>query len=674
MGVSDIDGNILSVEAERSEFVYDDYRDVVCFTPDTSGTYLIRAIVVDECEVADTAVMAVDVREGTTTTIDCPIVKPDTLGEPGEVCFALTVAGFDGNVTTSFGTYHGGEVCFFADTSGTYTITIISDADCNSDTCEVTVPVTILEPVMVSCPDVVVDVFHCTKPGTLTFNIEIEGDVEVLRVWPEAAFIVNDTLYYEVSEPGEYQFGIYVENAFTSDSCEFTATVNFNDPPVITWPNPFLADPDREADRRSEPIASNSSEQSGFLQEIEYVVCSLTEICVPFTITDEDNNIVSIVGPDYGTTSETGFCFTPSDTGGYEIDIAVTDDCDATDYATAFVRILYGDSAFIDCPEVAFVSICEPQQKCFPVEISPIDAIVTILPASYEGVYANGEVCVNLAQGGAHDITVIAEAQCSSDTCEFTINVDMQEEPILTCPGEINETLCLEEHQTLCFDVTLVQGTGVDIFVKPVGNYSAGQVCVPIDTAGVYELEIIAEGVCGFDTCLTTLNITADAEPTISVTEFASFERCPEDDQPICIPGVVLEMLDLESDPTVSMVCGIGDFNAETNELCFLPDTMGLYTFCFEAFDGCHVVADTLEVEIVAAEDCDVCVRFSIEGGPCSPVGLRTTVAVNIDTRVEIGGIDLLMAYDASAAPRKTGNISRTGSTPDHAEAVARRD
>ena len=62
-----------------------------------------------------------------------------------------------------------------------------------------------------------------------------------------------------------------------------------------------------------------------------------------------------------------------------------------------------------------------------------------------------GRLCVYITEGGIHDIMVIADAMCGSDTCQFSIQVDMSMPPEVTCPDEIDTILCLVEPTDLCF-------------------------------------------------------------------------------------------------------------------------------------------------------------------------------------------------------------------------------
>ncbi|MBD3402548.1 T9SS type A sorting domain-containing protein [candidate division GN15 bacterium] len=711
VGISDIDGNLSSVELNSDIFMYDDYTGTVCFTPDSAGLYTLAVTAIDDCGAERTTDMnitvvtnsaptvmfdegpsefklcdleqiclpisiddpelnitSIDISEegavfngesgeicfapsaygeicvGVTATDACGLSATDTLciqvlpGDsvhivcpedslftsplcgPGEACVSLEVVGDNFTVESSLGSWEDGRLCFPADTSGVYEITVTATAQCNADQCVVTVPVNIVEPITLTCPDNATE-FLC-GPDTLCYEFEVSDNYDAIWITGaySDAYIEGTTVCVPTLEPGTESVVIAAANYCDTALCTFEVTSTFNSAPVVV-------------------------EQ----QDIQMVECSLFTVCLPYAVEDVDENIVEITGPAFGEITDSGFCFTPGQFGSYEIIIVATDECGAADTGSYSFTISEGEYASISCPDDPFVSICGPSTVCVPVMIEPAGAEVTILPESYNGTYdfEQQTVCLDIDDGGAHPITVIAAAQCATDTCEFTINVDLQEPPSLTCPEPIDTLLCLAEPTELCFPIG-VEGTGVEITsILPAGEYSAGQVCVPIDTAGTYEFEITATGACGTDVCTAMVTVTADEEPVFTMPEFMSFERCPEDTEAICITGFAAT--DTESDVTISKTCGPGDFDQAAGELCFVPDSLGIHEFCFEVTDGCHTVTATYEVDITLKPDCDVCVRLSIQGSDCSPVGLRTTVAVNIETNDEIGGYDLLLAYDASA-------------------------
>ena len=144
------------------------------------------------------------------------------------------------------------------------------------------------------------------------------------------------------------------------------------------------------------------------------------------------------------------------------------------------VSFLEGDYAQIICPDDnQFVSLCHPDTVCIVAPITPVNADMTILP---NGIYKpeTGEICIWVAQGGSIPVTIYAESQCASDTCEFILEVEMGIAPTVTSPAQIDTLLCLATPVDLCFPIE-VSGTGVQVNVNPIGEFSAGTVCVPID-------------------------------------------------------------------------------------------------------------------------------------------------------------------------------------------------
>ncbi|MBN1212932.1 MAG: T9SS type A sorting domain-containing protein, partial [candidate division Zixibacteria bacterium] len=104
---------------------------------------------------------------------------------------------------------------------------------------------------------------------------------------------------------------------------------------------------------------------------------------------------------------------------------------------------------------------------------------------------------------------------------------------------------------------------------------------------------------------------------------------------------------------TLSQVCGpdgaFVNVNPDSGYVAFRPDQFTTYEFCFEADDGCNIVTGSFLVDIILRDDCDVCLRVFIDGGECTPVGLRKTVELNIETNDAIAGFDILLNYDPSA-------------------------
>jgi len=625
IGIDDVDGNITDITVEGG--TYDAEAGTVCIVPGGTGTFCATVRVVDICGLTDQQEVCVEVELGDFVEIACPETPYEEIiiCESGPVCVDLAVIGTGFTVTADYGTWENDSLCFQVDTSGTYVITVIAEAQCNSDTCVVTVPVTILDTLFITCRESAEE-FLC-NPDTLCYEFSFgPASAEVSVSAP--AFISEGEVCVPVLAEGTQTITLIASNQCGADTCSLEVTADFNAAPMITT------------------------------QNLELVECEFFEVCVPVTITDADNNITEIstsVGEFNADT--TAVCFTPTEFGIHYVEISVTDACGVIKAKTATVSFTEGEYASIICPDATqFASVCGPDTICILAPVSPAGATVTVLPA---GNYnpETGEVCLYVEEGGTIPVTVIAEAQCGSDTCEFNLEVDFGIPAQVICPDDVDTLLCLAQPDTLCLPVE-VSGTGVQVNVNPIGYYSAGTVCLPISEAGEYNIEVIAFGTCGADTCDFTVTVTADQAPELVFPEELTFERCPDDIDEICIDGIFAT--DVESVANLTMTCGPGEFEnitPDSGRICFVPETFGRIEFCFEADDGCNTVTGSYFVNIVARDDCDVCLRVSIDGGKCTPVGLRKQALVNIESNDRIGGFNLLISFDPSALSFQTATL-----------------
>ncbi len=616
--VGDADGNLADVTVSHGYFDQDNSQ--VCFLPDSFGVYCITLTATDTCGVTGTDEICVEVAVGDYVSIECPegVVETDTLCEAGQVCYPLAVTGTEYVVVTDIGEWADGNLCFQADTSGIYTITVIATAMCETDTCVVNVPVEILESVAITCPGDQ-NIFLCGD-STLRYDFTTSSSVTTVSVNAPAT-IEGSQVVVPVTIEGPLTVTLIAEGKCEADTCSFTVTSDYNVPPVV--------------------IAG---------ADTSLVECLLFEVCVPLSVSDEDDNLMELITTN-GTISEdmSQLCFTPTIYGVYEIILTAIDECGASDIDTVVISFTEGKYASITCPDDdQFVALCAPETVCLVVPIEPVDAEITILP---NGQYnaSTGEICVWVDEGGPMEITVTAESQCASDTCQFTLQVDMGTAPEIVCPDAVDTLLCLAAPTTLSLPVSIT-GTDVEVTISHGGGYADGNVTLPIDAAGDFTVEIVASGTCGVDTCRTDVSVRADQLPELFLPETMTFERCPDDTNLICIDGIYAT--DIESEVTLTQVCGQAGFEAvrsDSGSFCFRPEAFGQHEICIEATDGCNTVTGSFFVDIMVKDDCEVCVRMSFDAGECTPVGLRKTVAINIETNDAIAGFDVLFAYDASA-------------------------
>ncbi|MBI5266936.1 MAG: T9SS type A sorting domain-containing protein [candidate division Zixibacteria bacterium] len=627
--LSDPDGNIVNVAVEGG--TYNSTRGEVCIVPTGPRRYCATLTVTDKCGLTDTKSVCVTILDGDRVDIQCPNPRPtDTLCVAGPVCLPVPVTGTGYTVSTSFGVWSEGQLCFNADTSGLYTIKVIAKAQCNADTCTVTQAVKILDKVDVVCPGNQA-IFLC-GPDTLCYDLTRSASV-IGVVVTAPAYVSGSQICVPVLTAGSKTITVIGLGKCGADTCTFTVNATFNSAPVV---------------------------KAG--KDTTLTECTFKQVCLPFTVTDLNNNVAHVT-TSVGTISGNTVCFTPTGYGAVDIIITATDSCGAVGQDTVRVTYNQGLSAKITCPSgQQFASLCKPDSVYVVVPITPSTAKVTILPAgSYNP--ATGKVAIWVTSAGTKHIKVKAEAQCATDSCEFDLQVTFNEPPKVTCRSAIDTLMCLTRDNQLCFPLT-VTGTGVTVTVKPSGTYSAGVVCIPVTAAGKYDTKIVATGVCGADSCVVPITVRANQASTLHLPTDLTIQRCPQDTQTVCVVG--FSARDAENPVTLSMVCGIGTYTAaraDSGSICFKPTGLGRYEFCFQATDGCTTISDTFAVTFTPKPDCDVCLKVSIDGGSCTPVGLRKQVAINVQSNEAIGGFDLLVGYDASALSFQSATIANTDIT-----------
>jgi hypothetical protein len=629
VSIFDPDGNIVSIGVDGG--TYKPTRGEICIMPTGPGRYCVSISAVDKCGARDTKSICVTVLDGDRTDILCPNPRPtDTLCAAGQVCLPVRVIGTGYTVLTSFGVWSEGQLCFNADTSGVYTIKVVAKTQCNADTCTITQAVKILEKVDIACPGNQT-IFLC-EPDTLCYDFTKSASVTHVSV-SAPAYVSGTQVCLPVLQQGSYPITVIATGKCGADTCVFTVNATFNSPPRV-----------------------NAGKDTTLTE------CSFKQVCLPVEVIDLNNNAAQVT-TSLGIISGKTLCFTPTGYGTFEIIITATDSCGAIGKDTVKVTYNQGLSAKITCPSGSqFASLCKPDSVYVIVPITPPTAKVTILPSgSYNP--ATGKVAIWVTSAGTKHIKVKAEAQCTNDSCEFDLQVTFNEAPKVTCHPTIDTLMCLTKDHQLCFPLT-VTGTGVTVTVKPSGTYSAGVVCIPVTAAGKYDTRIIATGVCGADSCTVPITVRSNQAPTLHLPVDITIQRCPQDTQTVCIAGFSAK--DPENPVTLTMVCGIGSYTAvraDSGSICFKPTDLKRYEFCFQATDGCNTVTDTFAVTFTPKPDCDVCLKVSVDGGKCTPVGLRKQVAINVQSNEAIGGFDLLIAYDASALSYQTATITNSDIT-----------
>ncbi len=692
--------------------------DVVCFTPTTAGTYEIIVGVEDPCgETAeDTVIVTVDF--GVVAQIDCPEEPIDVfLCEADNVCRALNVTPASATVTVSGGTYANGELCFAADTAGTYNITVIASESCGADTCNLTFNVDIGEAAQIDCP-APQNMFIC-EVGTVCVPVGVYGSGAVVTVSPIGSF-GSGNLCFAADTSGHYEIEIIAATDCGTDTCLVEADIIINTVPVATDPvgpvDTFMCSPAEvcyqfaanDVDGGSlawNRVSGDGSVTSGGLwcfnsggrvtktvmvevsdscgaadtatltynithnsapvvtlgSDTTVFICDGGSYCFGYTVADTDDNVTSeqlVSGPGTIDTGIDEVCFTPGASGSYQFVVSAVDACGALGVDTVNVTVEIGEAVTVTCPNDTTMFLCAPQEICRPVGVSLSTATVTIDPI---GLYSGGEVCFLADTSGLYTFTVTAESDCGSDNCSFSVEVTMNTPPVADEPvSPVDTFMCASCELTYQFSANDIDGGGLT-WSRLSGNGTvdaSGLWTFTASAAGQYEVCAVVTDDCNAsDTVCLTYNVTFNGPPDIAFTRDNEVFLCGSEE--ICLNYTVTDPddnLTLEQ-----LVSGAGVMDTAANTLCFLPDTAGVYNFVIEAVDACGADDRDSITVTVALNRPPVA-----DAGPdrtvfqCSPTQVCWPASVtdpddNLDSAYVVGGVAVYDGGEICLTPDTAG-------------------
>jgi len=203
-------------------------NDTLYFETGASGLYEFAVIATNICG-ADTCDIAVNVSIGTEPEIDCP---EDTINmllcQPEEICVELPIHN-PGTVSVyGGGTWENDTLCFPAETSGQYDITVIATDICGADTCDITFIVEIVDAPEIDCPDGAIDTTICQGEYFCIPIPVIDADTVIVTegIWKE------DCVEFLADESGQKTSTIIATNPCGADTCLLTVNLTVALPPV----------------------------------------------------------------------------------------------------------------------------------------------------------------------------------------------------------------------------------------------------------------------------------------------------------------------------------------------------------------------------------------------------------------------------------------------------------
>ena len=640
---TDVDNNIVTKTTSLGTLT----GSTICFNAPTAGVYNIRFIAIDACGKADTCFTNVTVTLNSPPVVNCHADTSMFVCSLAQICLSgYSATDPDNNIVDTVvtgGTLVGNQVCF-TPVAGVNTIrVVVTDACGAADTCITNVNVTVNAP-----PDAVchadTTIFVCslaqiclpgytaTDPnsnltsvvltgGTLMGNqacfIPVVG-VNVLKLVATDACGAQDSCITNVTValnnapvatcPGNSPLFVCNLNpicvggfsATDSDGNLGTVTVNtgtFNGSQVCFTPvvGPNLIrlianDACGKADtcETTITVALNSAPNVTCHGDTSMFMCAPAQVCLNgFVVTDPDNNVstVSVTG---GTLTGNQVCFTPV-AGVNTIRVIATDACGKADTCQTQVTVAFDSPPDAVCPGTTNVFVCNLAPICVPgFSATDVDGNLSSVVAS-PGSLSGNMVCFTPV-AGANTIRLIATDACGkADTCFTTVNVELNDAPIVSCHSDTTifacslAQICLPGYSATDPNDNLNQVTVTG------GTLNGSQVCfTPV--VGMNTITLTATDDCGLVTqCVTNVTVILNSPPVIACPNNTAQFVCNLNQ--ICIPG--FSATDPDNNIVTYQVTG---GSIQGNTLCFTP-VVGPNVIKVIATDACGA-ADTCQTTV----------------------------------------------------------------------------
>lgn len=633
----------------------------ICFLPDDvdSAVYQFIIVAYDSCCASfgfpadpdertpcprDTLLVQVKLERAPVITTIEDTTEVVCLDPPAQICFPVTATTPDETpvpvmMDCGIGSIVNGELCFTADTAGTYQFCFYVEDACGGmvrDTVNYTVVFSTNPPVADAGEDQ--NLVQC-EPQEICWLAgcsDLDGDLQSCALITDASGAVFDgnQICFTPEESRQYEFIIRaVDDCGNEDFDTSYVTIDLNSPPVADIKDTTLS------------------------------LCTPQEICLEANCYDPDDDLAScdlIVGP--GSYDGSAVCFTPDTSGTYLFVLRATDSCDLSDYDTAYAAVTLAEPPEVHAGTANF-RLCEPDTVCVPVNIGS-EGSGDIVITTTMGVVKDGEICIYSGAPGTRTFNynaIVTDACGLADTALYTVNVTVNQPPQITVPAPEPQTLC--DPTELCFDIDAIDSLITDLVFDLISGPGAidettGEVCFTPTEPGTYDWKVVVRDSCQLaDTGDVSWEIDfVDPAPAVELPADANEVFCLGDDVTgLCIDftyddamvtALGADLVDASADFTL-------DYSAGSGQLCFdaLPDMDRAYTFEFFTVNECDDSTFATFVYNISFDDCDsACIVVEIEKTECAFLSSIVTVDINYEGAIGVGGYDLLVKYDVSAA------------------------
>jgi hypothetical protein len=351
--------------------------------------------------------------------------------------------------------------------------------------------------------------------------------------------------------------------------------------------------------------------------------CTASQICVPYTITDANNNVTTEVlfsGTGTIDTVANTVCFTPLISGSNTIIVKATDACGASDQDTIVVTVTLNAPPVVQFGNDSSAALCTAGQQCVPYTTSdPDNNIVLEQLLSGTGTIdtVNNQVCFTPPSTGTYTFIVKVTDACGEfdiDTINLTYSVNVL--PVATNPpASVDTFICAPAQICRQFSATDANGNGlVWAILSGSGTVSStGLWCFNATASGSYCVSATVTDPCGAkDTVSMCYNVTINTPP-VATNPPASVDTF------ICAPAQICRQFsatDANGNGLVwALLSGSGTVSSS-----------GLW--CFDAFtSGTYCVSATVSDPCGAKDTVSICYNVTINTPP-----VATNPPASVDT------------------------------------------
>ncbi|MBN4056727.1 T9SS type A sorting domain-containing protein [bacterium AH-315-J21] len=561
-GATDSDGNLMSAIVDNGSLS----GDTVCFTP-VVGANTITMIATDSCGVADTCVTTVTIALNAAPVATSPANSALFVCDLSQICLpGFTATDSDGNLATMAvigGTLSNDTVCF-TPVAGANTLTFIATDSCGlADTSITTITVTVNAAPVVACPTdlalFVCDLSDICLPG---FNAT-DADGNLLSVSVDNGALSGDTVCFTPVAGANVITLIATDSCGIADTCVTTVTVTLN----------------------SAPVTSAPADDTLF-------VCDMSDICLTgFGASDADGNLsaLSVTG---GSLSGDTVCFTPA-MGANVITFIATDSCGLADTSVTTVIVAINNGPVVACPTDLSLFVCDLSDICLP-GFSATDSDGNLMSAIVDNGSLSGDTVCFTPVAGANTITMIATDSCGvADTCVTIVTIALNAAPVATSPA--NSALFVCDLSEICLTgFTATDSDGNLATMAVIGGILSNDTVCFTPVAGANTITLVSTDSCGLaDTTVTIVTITLNSPPVATCPSDTAFTLCgPEQ---ICVGPFSA------SDPDGNLMSSSYTNGALIgNDVCFTPDTAGVYSVISTLTDSCGAQSSCTTLVTVA--------------------------------------------------------------------------